>query len=887
MWVYPCGLPWSKEAPCLSKLTIHRSTSQHIQFYVRTQRPSNNIKIENCTCDRLAQELCRNKKCGTAGQCLEAGQCNEWTGRCEYEPKTDGTRCDDFDPFTADDTCTAGFCKGQNKCENVQCPPRSCQQRFPGQAERDGQCDPTSGNCLYMFKPDKAECTFELQGETLDGTCTGNQCVSNSGSGKEDLCARVTCTARNSCESSDGCDSETGLCKYIPKADGEPCTEDTGGDDKLDKVCRNSECVVKKCLEEQPCRKAARCEKEPGRCDLQTGMCYFEHDEACDVQQLREETERCQGQLTCLSDLQFCKKDSSKCISSTKFCNNDGAPCDKEYISSDGRTEHVLEIGVCRPNQAGELKCMMKNDCEQDGRKCDSSNQAITDTDCKNFECVGKDLCDGVVCQNRTDCFLPGLCNPKTGMCEYARYENGRKCYDKTRHTFDECYNGGCGEDRPCDNFKCPETEGCTQFECDKPTGDCLPYVKPSGTFCSDNDARTFGDVCDNDGICVGQDPCKDFKCAPACLDRSNCKNGKCEECVPIQTTVAGKEVWVARCKFNCDEQRMTRKVCVSKLAEPCQVQSSLSYKSQSQTCKAEQSKPQGMTCYDQRNADTWSGFCNHKGNCELLGDVLCGPWACKDFGECYDTPKCQSKKVDAKTLVANGIFSQEEIESDIGKKFDYNGDRKFDSYELNTIFKHKFVEKVEELVNGKAVTNGPGGELFIELENNEKQVPSLEKYQFREFATKYFEFLQKPTEQLYATFVQADTSQDGKIELEEFEILMQEVVARLTLECSQPKQKGPETPCTPTRRIPNVQGYFCRQGECVPEITSDTERAPLRFLRISNRAEYYKWLDTVVFAFYANATENNWMLPDGNAQLLFDLTVRWVSTRVSCLALR
>ena len=179
-----------------------------------------------------------------------------------------------------------------------------------------GNCDPTSGTCDYRFKQDNATCSFELHGELLNGKCRNNRCVSDSGA-KEDLCASVKCTTKHPCQSSSGCDSKTGLCKYFTKSDGEHCTTDA--DDKRVRECRNSQCVVKNCT----CRKAAKCEKSPGRCDPQTGMCFFERDKSCDTKKLDEEKEMCQNQVSCLSDWQNCKKDNSKCISTTKYCKNE------------------------------------------------------------------------------------------------------------------------------------------------------------------------------------------------------------------------------------------------------------------------------------------------------------------------------------------------------------------------------------------------------------------------------------------------------------------------------------------------------------------------------------------------------------------------------------
>ena len=882
-----CGLPWSKENSYLRKSTIKHTHSIWCANLTQTQRPTNRIKLDSCTCDRLAQELCKNKKCATAGQCLEAGKCNEWTGRCDYDPKADGTPCDDFDPLTANDKCTAGVCKGEILCENVICPSRSCQFREEGDAVTGGNCNPTSGTCEYRFMQEDATCAFELQGATLDGKCKNNRCVSDSGGGEEDLCANVKCKTKRPCESSSGCDPKTGLCGYSTKSDGEQCTTDRN--DQLERVCRNSQCVVKECK----CREAVECEKSPGRCDPQTGMCFFERDKSCDERKLKEESEMCQGQISCLDDWKNCKKDTSKCISLTKSCTRAGAPCDKEYISSDGLTEQVVEIGVCLPNNAGELECVLNNNCDKDGQTCKNGNEAITDARCRDFECVGKDLCEGVVCQNRTQCFLPGLCNPKTGLCEYAPKPDNTDCDDNNPLTLrDTCQNGKCGENEDLcrEGFECPPPDGCKKFICNRADGKCTPVNKIPGTFCNDNNERTFGDVCNIDGECVGQDPCKGFKCDEVCSDRSSCTDGICEECVPVRSNAAEPAQWIAKCRLHCkpdEKPEMEKEFCLTRfLAEPCQEQNLLFFEPDTKTCQATKHKEREATCIQRPGKETWSGYCDKGHVCKPLGDVLRRRWLCEDYGQCYETPECQSKKIDAKTLITKGIFSQEKIE-EVGKQFDYNGDRLFDSYELNAIFVSLFLKKVEEEEEKKILAaQTQGDKVETQVNNNDGELPFLMKIIFEDFVMPFFLFLEKPTEQLRETFGKVDSSpEDGKISQTEYETLMAEVIARLTLECSLPKLLGPERACTPERRVPNVQGYFCRQGQCVPEYASDGSRGPLRFLRISNRDEYYKWLQTVVFPFYANASENNWKLSsDGNVTLLYEMTVRWVSRRMSCL---
>eukprot|EP00043_Microstomoeca_roanoka_P020559 m.251052 g.251052 ORF g.251052 m.251052 type:complete len:4501 (+) comp17182_c0_seq1:360-13862(+) len=54
---------------------------------------------------------CEGVVCPPAGQCLQSGRCNY--GECVYEPKPNGTVCDDESGITTNDRCYMGVCEGE------------------------------------------------------------------------------------------------------------------------------------------------------------------------------------------------------------------------------------------------------------------------------------------------------------------------------------------------------------------------------------------------------------------------------------------------------------------------------------------------------------------------------------------------------------------------------------------------------------------------------------------------------------------------------------------------------------------------------------------------------------------------------------------------------
>jgi hypothetical protein len=151
---------------------------------------------------------CATVTCAPLDQCHDAGSCDHATGKCTSPNKADGATCDDGDPNTQGDVCTAGTCGPPNACTGKTCDAAD-------DCHEPGTCDPANGSCSNPVKTDGTSC----QGGA--GTCQGGACVPKSDGG--DLCSGVTCSAADSCHEAGTCDPSTGKCTSPTKADGTAC----------------------------------------------------------------------------------------------------------------------------------------------------------------------------------------------------------------------------------------------------------------------------------------------------------------------------------------------------------------------------------------------------------------------------------------------------------------------------------------------------------------------------------------------------------------------------------------------------------------------------------------------------------------------------------------
>ena len=145
--------------------------------------------------------------------------CDPSSGECVTTVLA-GATCDDGDPCTLDDQCTAeGACSGSL---------RDCSSQDGACVQ--GQCDPDSGQCVAVALPNDVSCNdgsactsndrcdgngrcegTPLDCSRLDGTCVAGECNPTTGACEPVVQAGAQCDDTNSCTVGDVC-SSTGTC---------------------------------------------------------------------------------------------------------------------------------------------------------------------------------------------------------------------------------------------------------------------------------------------------------------------------------------------------------------------------------------------------------------------------------------------------------------------------------------------------------------------------------------------------------------------------------------------------------------------------------------------------------------------------------------------------
>ncbi|MBK7864673.1 MAG: choice-of-anchor J domain-containing protein [Archangiaceae bacterium] len=198
------------------------------------------------TCQAGACQGGSPKTCAAADACHVAGVCAPATGLCSSPPASDGTLCDDSDPCTQRDACTAGTCAGL---------PISCTALDTCHAP--GTCDPSNGVCSQPVKADGAACDDGDACTTAD-TCSGGACLPGPEKG---------CTALDSCHLAGTCDPLTGGCSSPAKGDGAGCNDAnacTRGDVCMSGVCVGGAPLL--CPARDDCHLAGACDQSSGSC---------------------------------------------------------------------------------------------------------------------------------------------------------------------------------------------------------------------------------------------------------------------------------------------------------------------------------------------------------------------------------------------------------------------------------------------------------------------------------------------------------------------------------------------------------------------------------------------------------------------------------------------
>ena len=202
----------------------------------------------------------------------------------------------------------------------------------------------------------------------------------------------------------------------------------------------------------------------------------------------------------------------------------------------------------------GSITLVVEGGTCQDGSGCTQ-----TDT-CSGGTCVGS---NPVICTPLDQCHDAGVCNPANGTCSNPNKANGTSCSDGNACTLgDTCQTGACVAGTP---QNCSDSNTCTSDLCDTGTGACSNPNVTNGTGCNDANQCTQSDTCQA-GVCTGANPvvCTPFsQChvagvcntvtgicsnppAPngtgcsdsnACTQTDTCQNGACTGSNPVVCT--------------------------------------------------------------------------------------------------------------------------------------------------------------------------------------------------------------------------------------------------------------------------------------------------------------------------------------------------------------
>ena len=591
------------------------------------------------------------------GQC-EKTVCEPETGACAPQAVQDGLWCDDGNSCTVNDTCKVGNCAGgASVCEceaDEECTafedgdlcngslwcdttdyPYACKVDpttvVNCDTSQDGQCEaticePETGICMSQAVVVGAWCD---DGSicTVNDTCQGGICL-----GGASVCE---CEADEDCgdfEDDDFCngtlqcdtDSYPFTCEVAPET---VVVCDVSQDDQCSKtVCDpasgNCEAVAVAddlwCDDGNGCTVNDTCQS--GICVAGISACECEIDDDCAV---FEDDDLCNGTLRCDKDGY-----PYQCVVATETI----VACD---VSQDDQCEKT----VCEPadGNCGVLAV-------PDGTWCTDGNGCTVNDSCQDGFCLaGASVCE---CEDDEDCGDfedDDLCNG-TLFCDVDDYPYECKVDPNTVV--------GCDDS---------QDTACKVNACAPDTGQCAMADLGNGIACSDGDACTLYDAC-QDGVCAsGLDFC-DCHTDEDCLaqDDGDLCNGvpACDtdafpkECVPAPETAVV-----------CDESLNTE--CTIQACEPSSGQCGAVQANEGQPCDgggqnacvggecACQPACAGKECGDD-GCGSFCGVCNQYANsfcdgiaCGCTPDCdgkVCGDNGCGDScGACTDPFVCSA----------------------------------------------------------------------------------------------------------------------------------------------------------------------------------------------------------------------------------------------------
>ncbi|NUN13374.1 MAG: hypothetical protein HUU55_07020 [Myxococcales bacterium] len=492
------------------------------------------------------------KECSDGNACTTGDKCNATAKACVGNPIS----CDDGQ------LCTTDSCKAASGCQNLAnvLPCTDGNACTIGDVCKDNKCSPgnltdcNDGNPCTVDSCDKVVGCEHLPSAggcddgnacTISDYCQNSICVpgasKNCDAGNTNVCLASTCTpdggcgalepvqGTKACNDGDACTTNDlcalGQCKgtAISCEDGNVCTDDScsktlgcvnGANTKacndnnpctVTDVCANKICagVGTVCDDGKPCT--------TDTCDPKNNGCIFTETPGANC----EDGDKCTLNDKCVG---------SVCTGGTAPNCNDNNPCTADSCSkTTGCVNTPIAGSACTDNNA----CTLGDACNNVGvcvagnaLVCNDGETCTTDTCNPQSGCVYTN--NALSCQDGDACTENDIC--AAGKCKGGTFKS---CNDNNNCTNDVCDkisgcvfspntlacndNDVCTEGDACSNGTCKpgapkicnDNNPCTINSCDKVTG-CKYSPEPS-KLCDDSNDCTVNDVCDTEGVCVGE----------------------------------------------------------------------------------------------------------------------------------------------------------------------------------------------------------------------------------------------------------------------------------------------------------------------------------------------------------------------------------------------
>ncbi|MBT9556088.1 MAG: PPC domain-containing protein [Myxococcales bacterium] len=492
---------------------------------------------------------------GASGECV-LGACDPNSGSCVSIAVPPGSSCDDGNPCTVGETCSASKCGGAieaasgtacadddpctvaEQCVAGTCvsTAKDCSPSGSSDGCAVGICEPTTGECQQQpvvapgcacfLEADETPCN-DGNPCTEGDACSGGACVG----GAEKSCASLG----NPCVE-DLCDPGTGLCGVSVAEgtscdDGDTCTE---GDACSAGLCKGADlCVCQgrpdgaPCNDKDPCTVESQCESN--LCVGAAKDCSEKSTpDGCAIGLCDAQTGACVAQLQVGAGCQcFLKANGTPC--------DDGDPCTSDDACSENLCGGVPKDCAGVANECVHGVCDTETGicgvAVEDGTACSDDDTCTAGDACSSGLCIGTDICfcksqpdatpcdDGLACTKDDVCTggacggLPadcsgldtgcgiGGCDPQSGDCIVVPRDVGTTCSDDDPCTEnDTCVGTSCaGAPKDCSSLD----DDCGIGSCTPLTGACGHEPKPDGSPCSDGNACTGSDICGS-GACTG-----------------------------------------------------------------------------------------------------------------------------------------------------------------------------------------------------------------------------------------------------------------------------------------------------------------------------------------------------------------------------------------------